>query len=146
MRVQTKGSDKRARHWHDVPMLANLTWSQIVLAGAFIMTGILHFATPKFFVAIMPKMIPAHLHLLLVHVSGVFEFLGGVGVLLTPLRPWAGIGLLLLLVAVFPANIQMLLSARASSRASAGYLTALWARLPLQFVLMWWVWKATLSA
>jgi uncharacterized membrane protein len=127
-------------------MLSQVSASQLVLACAFMLTGVLHFVGSKFFVAIMPKMIPTNLHVPLVYISGVFEFLGGAGVLIPAVRSWAGIGLILLLIAVFPANIQMLLSALGSKRASSLYVAGLWARLPLQFVLIWWVWKATLSA
>ena len=122
-----------------------ISWSQLILGGAFILMGVLHFVVPKPFVSIMPRFLPRSLDLPLVYISGVFEFLGGAGVLLPAVRSWAGVGLLLLLLAVYPANIQMLISAY-RTKASALALAALWGRLPLQFVMMWWVWKSTLTS
>jgi uncharacterized membrane protein len=76
----------------------------------------------------------------LVAVSGVAEVAGGVGVLLPPLRRAAGVWLIALLVAVFPANIYM---ARAPERFRRIPRWALYGRLPLQPLMMWWAWRAT---
>jgi uncharacterized membrane protein len=54
----------------------------------------------------------------------------------------AGIGLILLLIAVWPANLQMVLNARATDR-PLWHETLLWLRLPLQLLLMVWVWRAS---
>ena len=54
----------------------------------------------------------------------------------------AGIGLVLVLIAVWPANVQMLIDARAS-REPRWWLALLWARLPLQVVLIAWVWRTS---
>lgn len=78
----------------------------------------------------------------LVYISGACEIAGGLAVLPRRTRRLAGGGLLALLVAVFPANIQMLLSARAAAT-SPWVIGLLWLRLPLQFVLMAWVWRTT---
>jgi uncharacterized membrane protein len=67
-----------------------------------------------------------------------------VAVLVPTLRRLAGVALMVFLVAVLPANIQMLLNAQASG-ASTGALAALWVRLPVQGLLLWWVWRATLA-
>jgi len=75
-----------------------------------------------------------------VAVSGAAEVLGGVGVLLAPTRRAAGVGLIALLAAVFPANLYM---ARAPERFPRIPRWALYARLPLQPLMMWWAWKAT---
>jgi uncharacterized membrane protein len=115
------------------------------MSGAFIGMGVLHFAVPKPFIATMPRVIPKRWWRPLVLISGACEILGGVGALLPATRPWAGAGLLLLLVAVFPANIQMLLNARRRGEKAVA-IAALWIRLPLQAALLWWVWAATLAA
>ena len=73
-------------------------------------------------------------------VSGVAEVAGGVGVLLPRTRRLAGFGLIALLAAVFPANLYMA-ATRRSSRRSRRW--ALYARLPLQPLMMWWAWRAT---
>ena len=106
----------------------------------FLFAGVSHFTSPGFFVSIMPPYLPAHLEL--VYLSGVFEILGGLGVLLPATRRWAGWGLLALLVAVYPANVHMALNPE-SFVAEGTPLWALYLRLPFQFVFMAWVWWAT---
>jgi uncharacterized membrane protein len=72
-------------------------------------------------------------------VSGVCEMAGGVGLLIRPLRRTAGWGLVALLCAVFPANVYMAVSPQLTpGRVFPHWL--LWARLPLQAVLIAWVW------
>lgn len=73
----------------------------------FFLGGIGHFVVTDFFVAIVPPYIPEPR--LMVYVSGVFELLGAVGVLLPLTRRWAGYGLFLLTLAVTPANLHMFL-------------------------------------
>ncbi len=106
-------------------------------AAFFTIAGILHFTNPAFYLAMMPLWLPAHD--LLVQVSGVAEIAGGVGLLMPQFRRAAGIGLILLLIAVFPANIQMLLNARAAGTAEL----ALWIRLPFQILFIWWIWRVS---
>jgi len=86
---------------------------------------------------IMPDYLPWPLAL--VYVSGFFEVLGGVGLAVPRLRRVAGWGLIALLVAVFPANVHMVLNA---ADFPAIPFLALIARLPLQGVLIAWVWWA----
>ncbi len=95
--------------------------------------GIMHFATPGWFVAIVPAALPAPLALVLV--SGVFEILGGVGLLVPRARRVASVGLVALYLAVFPANINMIVDPQASHGVAPWLL---WARLPLQAVFIAW--------
>lgn len=113
--------------------MKTLNWSRSLCALFFVAAGVAHFINPQFYLAMMPAWIPAHG--LMVQLSGVAEILGGIGLLMPRLRKTAGFGLILLLVAVFPANVQMLLNARASGSPEL----LLWARLPLQIVFIWWV-------
>jgi uncharacterized membrane protein len=76
----------------------------------------------------------------LVLLSGVAEIAGGVGVLLPWTRRLSGVGLVALLAAVFPANVHM---AREPGRFRRIPRWALYARLPLQPLMMLWAWKAT---
>ena len=76
-------------------------------------------------------------HLELVYISGAFEIAGGLGLLIPKTRIYAGYGLIALLIAVFPANINMALNS-AQFQNIPTYL--LWLRLPVQFVLIAWVW------
>jgi uncharacterized membrane protein len=103
------------------------------LSAGMIGVGIVHFVAPAFFVSIVPAALPAPLALVLV--SGFFEILGGVGLLVARVRRAASIGLVLLYLAVFPANVNMILDAQAS-HGIAPWL--LWARLPLQAVFVAW--------
>ena len=80
----------------------------------------------------------------LVAVSGVAEIVGGVGLLCRPTRRFAGVGLILLLVAVFPANMEAL----RTGMSIAGHAIPrwmLWARLPLQVLLIYWVYVASVG-
>ena len=102
----------------------------------FTVAGILHFLNPHPYVKIMPPFIPWPLPM--VYISGAAEIAGGIGLLLPPLRRAAAWGLIALLIAVFPANIYMALDhVQVTANPLPGWL--LWARLPLQFVLIWWV-------
>lgn len=112
----------------------------MVLAALFVAAGILHLVFPAPYVRIVPPYLPWPWTL--VYVSGAFEVLGGVGLLVSLTRRAAGAGLVLLLLAVWPANLQMVLDARAAGAAPVWQML-LWARLPLQVVLMLWVgWAA----
>lgn len=102
---------------------------RVVLAVFMIAIGVDHFASPDFFVRIVPRALPAPL--LLVQVSGLFEVLGGAGLLVSRVRRAAGIGLVLLYVAVFPANLNMCLHPELGGSIP---LWALWVRLPFQIV------------
>lgn len=104
----------------------------------FIAAGIMHFVVPAYYQAIVPFYLPAPAALVVV--SGVAEIAGGIGLLIPSLRPAAGIGLIALLVAVFPANLEMLRLFR--GRGVGGWTEAvLWLRLPLQVLLVWWAWR-----
>jgi uncharacterized membrane protein len=84
------------------------TWTKAVavgLAAMFVLTGVAHFAPPlrAALIAIVPPQLP--LPGLLVTVTGVLEFLGAVGLLVPTTRVAAALCLLLLMLAMFPANI-----------------------------------------
>jgi len=111
--------------------------SRWVLTVFMVGAGVNHFLSPEPYVAMMPAALPAPL--LLVHISGVAEILGGLGLIAPATRRLAAWGLVALLVAVFPANLNM-----AVHHLPLGSLEvpawALWARLPLQLVLIAWAW------
>ena len=108
------------------------------LAAFFISAGVNHFVIPRVYKRIVPPGLgdPGTL----VRISGVAEVAGGVGVLLPQTRRLAGFGLIALLVAVFPANVHM---ARNPEKFEKIPASALYARLPLQPLMMWWAWRAT---
>jgi uncharacterized membrane protein len=108
----------------------------IVMVGA----GLNHFLSPATYVAMMPEVLPAHLAL--VYVSGIAEMAGGLGLILPATRKLAAWGLVLLFLAVFPANLNMALNDLPLG-GSAVPTWALWARLPLQIVFIAWAWWFT---
>jgi len=108
------------------------------LSFFFTYAGITHFTNPGFFTAIVPPYLPAPLAL--VYLSGIAEMAGGLGVLPFATRRWAGIGLIALLVAVYPANIHMALHPDDFPDAPAGFL---YVRLVFQLVFFAWAWWAT---
>ena len=116
------------------------SFSRALLGFAFVAAGALHLLVPGFYERIMPPYLPLHREL--VYLSGAGEIAGGLGLLAKRTRRVSGVGLVFLLLAVWPANVQMLLNARASQEA-AWWIALLWARLPLQVVLIAWVWRAS---
>lgn len=113
--------------------------SRRLLAAFFIASGINHFVSRRFYEAIVPPRLQ-HEAKRVVDVSGVAEIVGGMAVLLPWTRRASGPGLIALLAAVFPANVYM---AREPERFEKVPRWALYARLPLQPLMMWWAWRAT---
>lgn len=107
----------------------------------FIAAGALHFRNPQMYESIIPPFIPAHRELVLV--SGFFEMLGGIGAMLPQTRKSAGWGLIALLVAVFPANIYMAVDTEKFGKLAPSW--ALYARLPLQGLLIWWIYRTCIA-
>jgi uncharacterized membrane protein len=113
--------------------------SRRLLAAFFIASGVNHFVMGRAYRQIVPPRLQDDAKRV-VEVSGVAEVVGGVGVLLPRTRRSAGVGLIVLLAAVFPANLYM---ARTPSRFHRIPRWALYGRLPLQPLMMWWAWRAT---
>ena len=112
--------------------------SLLSLAAFFVAAGSNHFVNPEFYVGIMPPYLPAHREL--VYLSGFFEILGGLAVLVPGVRVLAGWGLIILLLAVYPANLHMALHPELFPDLPA---FGLYARLPLQVPLVAWAYLAT---
>ena len=102
--------------------------------------GVLHFVIPRTYEAIMPDWLPAHRELVLV--SGVAETLPALGTLHPRTRRPAGLALIATLLGVFPANVHMALHPERYRNVPGGK-PALYARLPLQGLMIWLVWRAT---
>ena len=113
--------------------------SRGALAAFFTFAGTLHFLRPAMYEAIMPEALPAHREL--VYASGVAEIAGGLGLLDARTRRPAAWFLIATLLGVFPANINMAIH---PERFRSIPEPLLWVRLPLQGVLIWWVWRAAL--
>ena len=107
----------------------------IIISSIFyVIVGIKHFIEPEYFLSIVPPYLPYHLEL--VYISGLFEILFGLLILFPKYRYYGVIGLILLLVAVFPANIYLAQSKEAQEAIGATQEIATW-RLPIQGVLIW---------
>ena len=125
-------------------MLPEGIWKKVVLIGLaafFINVGIDHFVNPDFYLSIMPPAFPLHIEA--VYISGVFEILGGIGVLIPKFRRFSGWGLVALLIAVYPANIYMAISPDTFPDIP---VSALYFRLVLQFIFFYWAYSVTRSS
>ena len=98
----------------------------------------MHFIVPAPYLRIMPPALPWPDAL--VAISGAAEIAGGIGLMIPSARSSAAIGLIALLIAVFPANIYMA-TAQIRFNGIAGEPWAQWLRLPLQAAIIWWVWR-----
>jgi uncharacterized membrane protein len=109
-----------------------------VMAVLYVAAGVYHFVNPRFYQKIMPTYLPWHTSL--VYISGVCEIVFALLLLSESTRPVAAWLIIILLIAVFPANIQMTVSFWQKQRPT------LWialVRLPLQLVFIWWAWIYT---
>ena len=115
-----------------------MRFPRFLMAALYITAGAAHFFLTRTYESIMPDYLPAHRVLVLI--SGAAEIAGGLGILIPQTRRAAAWGLILLLVAVMPANIWM---AQHPERYSVIPLWAIWLRLPLQLPLIWWAYLYT---
>ncbi len=112
----------------------------ILLSVFFIVGGLNHFLNPKFYLRMMPGYLPFPGQL--VAISGVFEMALGLLILSKKYRVLAGWGLIALLIAVFPANIQMAFHPETFPEFNP---VSIYLRLPLQFLLIAWVYFTTIK-
>lgn len=119
--------------WHDAARYA--------LAVMFAFTGMAHFNRMRHdLVKMVPSSVPQPMSV--IYLTGVLEWLGALGLLLPSLQRWAALGLILMLVAMFPANVKAGLQAIPLRGKPA---TPLWLRTPMQLLfigLLWWSTRA----
>jgi uncharacterized membrane protein len=111
-----------------------------LLAFAMVAVGTLHFTNPEPFLRIVPPPLPPRGA---VYLSGVFEILGGLGLLVPKTRRFSAWGLIALYVAVFPANIYMALNNIQLDPANPMPAWGAWLRLPMQLPMIYWAWTFT---
>jgi uncharacterized membrane protein len=111
---------------------------ELPLGITFMAAGVLHFARPEMYEAIMPPYVPAHREMVLL--SGAAEIAGGAAALHRRSRRAARWWLTATMIAVFPANVHMALNPDRYRKIPAA---ALWARLPLQAAIIAWIRRAT---
>ena len=113
-----------------------------VFAVCIIVAGITHFIAPDTYVKIVPPQLPYPEAI--VYISGFFEILGGIGLLVPFVSQAAAWGLILLLIAVYPANINMAVNnIHLDNVPDGNWFQAI--RLPFQFVLIAWAYWYTRS-
>ena len=113
-----------------------LVCARLALATMFCFTAIAHFtSTRKDLIAMVPPSFPRPN--LLVTLTGILEFAGAIGLLLLSTRQWAAWGLILLLLAMLPANIS---AARRGVQLRGHRATPLWIRVPMQILFIVWAW------
>lgn len=117
----------------------DLNLSLIIMAAFYIYAGYYHFKNPKFFYKVTPPFIKKWEKEVNI-IVGVAEILGGIGLLIPFTRSLAAWGIILLLIAVFPANIYQAISKGAGMKVP---MWVIWLRLPLQGVLIWWAYTFT---
>ena len=112
--------------------------SLLLMAALYVLAGLNHFRMPDFYLQMMPPYLPEPK--LLIVISGVAEMVLGFLLLYKSTRRLAAWGIILLLIAVFPANIYMYQQGGARFNMSD---TALFVRLPVQLLLIGWAYVYT---
>lgn len=113
---------------------------RVILAVSLVVVGTLHFTAWDQFVRIVPPQLPEPK--LLVYISGFFEILGGIGLLVPPVSVAAAWGLIALFIAVFPANINQSIN-NIPIDGIPHHPLLYWFRLPFQAVFIAWAWQYT---
>lgn len=111
-----------------------------ILAVSIIIVGMTHFIRPEQYAQIVPPEFPHPVAL--VYISGVFEILGGIGLTIPWLSVIAAWELIILFIAVFPANINQAIHS-IPIEGIPHHPLLYWFRLPFQAVLIAWAWWYT---
>jgi uncharacterized membrane protein len=111
---------------------------KVLMAMLYIAAGINHFLNPQLYLRIMPPYLPWPMFLQ--YLAGFFEIVFGVLLLFPKYTRLAAWGVIVLLIAVYPANIHMAVNSHLYPDWPAWLY---WVRLPLQFVLIAWAWWYT---
>ena len=107
---------------------------RVLMGALYVVAGIGHLVATRVYIGIMPDYLPDHRGLVLL--SGGLEICGGVGLLVPKTRRFSAYGIAAMLVVYFLVHIWML--QHHADRYRNIPLWALWARIPLQFVLIAW--------
>lgn len=113
------------------------TISLYVMAAFYAFAGYSHFKNPRFFYKITPPALKKWKEPINV-IVGIAELVGAIGLIIPATRTYAAVGIIALLVAVFPANLYHLQSRGAGMKVP---MWGLWLRIPIQFLLIWWAWS-----
>jgi len=106
-----------------------------VMAGMYVIAGIMHFIKPKMYMRIMPSYLPNHKAL--VFLSGVAEIILGIGLCIPALKTISIYGIIAMLIVFLLVHFYMLSGEKASAGIPKWILVL---RITLQFGLMFWAW------
>ena len=109
--------------------------SILVMSIFYINVGIKHFTDPYWFLHIIPPFLE-RVGLELVYISGFFEILFGLMLIIPKTRKLASYGLILLLIAVYPANLYLAFYEEPQKLIGISAFAASWVRLPIQFIFL----------
>lgn len=112
-----------------------------VMAIFYVLAGVNHFVQPSVYLPMMPPYLPWHLAL--VYLSGAAEIGLGIAVLIPAWRKTAAWGLILMLIAIFPANLHIATHNVPLFGNPEGFGVWNWVRLPFQALLIAWAWWYT---
>ena len=107
----------------------------LIMSGFYINVGIKHFIDPIWFLHIIPPYLTG-IALELVYISGLIEILLGTLLLFPNYRRISSYGIILLLIAVYPANIYLAFNEKPQDLIGISSFVASWIRLPIQFILI----------
>lgn len=115
-----------------------LPWHLYLMAALYILAGLNHFRVPRLYTRMIPPALssPKALNI----ISGFAEIILGAALCIPAISNWAAWGIIMLLVAVFPANVYMFTNQRAGMGAPRWMLLL---RLPLQIALIAWAYIYT---
>jgi len=108
--------------------------SIFIMSFFYVRVGVKHFIDPAWFIQIMPPYLPWHHQL--VYLSGLFEIVLGFMLIIPKTRQIAADGLILLLIAVYPANLYLALNQLPQDMMGISSFAASWVRLPIQFIFL----------
>ena len=111
-----------------------MSWHYYIFPITFFIAGMFHLLKPKAFMRIMPLYIPYHKEI--VYISGIFEILVAIGLLLPQYQKLSIIIAMVMLFLFFPVHVHMLINKKASLNLPRSLLIF---RLVLQFVLIYWL-------
>jgi uncharacterized membrane protein len=109
--------------------------SLFIMAAFYAFAGISHFRSPKFFLKITPAWVPAPEEVNII--VGIIEVALAIGILIPQTRYYAAIGIIALLVAVFPGNVYHFQKALQKKK----HVIPTLIRLPVQFLLVYWAYS-----
>ncbi|MCX6199949.1 MAG: DoxX family protein [Bacteroidetes bacterium] len=112
-------------------------YSVYLMALLYFLAGVNHFVHPDFYLKMLNGFLPYPIALN--NISGAAEIILAIGICFSSTRKFSAYGIIALLIAIFPANINMALHATEWNFSAI----ALYVRLPIQLLLIWWAYVYT---